>query len=110
MPCLLAAALCRQSGGFVQYQDMIVADYLDFAAELKGLRGAAKAAELRRVVGATEIGDKLLAPIATLSRGFKQRVGVAQAILARPRLLIMDEPTNGLDPTQTEWRPINGRL
>ena len=84
------------------YPDMVVADYLDFAAELKGLRGPRKRAELRRVVAATEIGDKLLAPIATLSRGFKQRVGVAQAILARPKLLILDEPTNGLDPTQTD--------
>jgi ABC-2 type transport system ATP-binding protein len=84
------------------YQDLVVADYLDFAAEMKGLAAADKTRELRRVVEATEIGDKLLAPISTLSRGYKQRVGVAQAILARPRLLILDEPTNGLDPTQTE--------
>ncbi len=84
------------------YPDMIVADYLEFAAELKGLRGDRMRRDIARVVAATDIGTKLLAPIATLSRGLKQRVGVAQAILGSPRLLILDEPTNGLDPTQTD--------
>ena len=84
------------------YPDMIVADYLEFAAELKGLLGDDMRREISRVVQATDIAAKLLAPINTLSRGFKQRVGVAQAILGSPRLLILDEPTNGLDPTQTE--------
>ena len=83
------------------YAEMTVADYLDYAAELKGLTGANKFAEIKRTVQATEITEKLLAPIATLSRGYKQRVGVAQAVLGKPKLLILDEPTNGLDPTQT---------
>ena len=83
------------------YPEMTVADYLDYAADLKGL-GEAKTAEIKRVVRATDIGNKLLAPIATLSRGYKQRVGVAQAILGKPKLLILDEPTNGLDPEQTQ--------
>ena len=84
------------------YPDMTVADYLDYAATLKGLDGSAKTAAIRYAIAATDIAGKLLAPIATLSRGFKQRVGVAQAILTRPKLLILDEPTNGLDPAQTE--------
>ncbi len=84
------------------YPEMSVADYLDYAAWLKGLKGKAATREIRRAIEATEIGAKLLAPIATLSRGYKQRVGVAQAILGQPRILILDEPTNGLDPTQTQ--------
>ena len=84
------------------YPEMTVADYLDYAAELKGLKHQEKADEIKRAIAATDIREKLLAPIATLSRGYKQRVGVAQAILGKPKILIMDEPTNGLDPTQTD--------
>jgi len=84
------------------YPEMVVADYLEFAARLKGLQGSGARDEIRRVVRATDLGARLLSPISTLSRGLKQRVGVAQAILGKPGLLILDEPTNGLDPTQTE--------
>src|SRR5688572_3143154 len=69
------------------YPEMTVADYLDYAADLKGLQGDLKTAEVRRAVKATELAEKINAPIATLSRGFKQRVGVAQAILGKPRML-----------------------
>ncbi|GGA87324.1 ABC transporter ATP-binding protein [Neiella marina] len=84
------------------YPEMTVADYLDYVADLKGLKLNAKKLEIKRVVKATDLSNKLLAPIATLSRGLKQRVGVAQAILGHPKLLILDEPTNGLDPEQTQ--------
>lgn len=84
------------------YADMSVVDYLDYAADLKRLPRADKTQEIQRVVRETDIAEKLLDPISTLSRGYKQRTGVAQAILGQPRLLILDEPTNGLDPTQTD--------
>ena len=84
------------------YPDMLVADYLDYAANLKGLNPRERPQEIKRVIQETGIQQKVLSPISTLSRGFKQRVGVAQAILGNPKLLILDEPTNGLDPAQTE--------
>lgn len=103
----VAPKLAQQSLGYLPenlpvYPEMSVAYYLDYAAELKGLVNDEKKQEIKRVIKATDIVEKLLDPIYTLSRGFKQRVGVAQAILGQPKLLILDEPTNGLDPTQTE--------
>lgn len=84
------------------YPEMTIAEYLDYAAHLKGLRGQEKLAAIRHSVDATELGPRYFDPIGTLSRGFKQRVGVAQAILGSPKLLILDEPGNGLDPEQNE--------
>ena len=82
------------------YPELAVVDYLAYVAQLRQL-GDAKAA-VARAIEATDLGDKAMDTIATLSRGYKQRVGVAQAILHEPLFLILDEPTNGLDPGQTQ--------
>ena len=82
------------------YPEMAVVDYLDYVAELRGVSDRHGA--LREVLVATDLTARALDPIGTLSRGYQQRVGVAQAIVHQPKLLILDEPTNGLDPSQTE--------
>ena len=82
------------------YPELAVVDYLAYVAQLRQL-GDAQAA-VARAIEATDLGDKAMDTIATLSRGYKQRVGVAQAILHEPLFLILDEPTNGLDPGQTQ--------
>lgn len=84
------------------YPEMMVADFLDYAATLKGIPRAERGAAIRDAIAATDLAQRALDPIGVLSRGLKQRVGVAQAILGSPRLLILDEPTNGLDPEQTD--------
>lgn len=84
------------------YPEMTVVGYLEYAAGLRGIPSSLQAAEIRRVIDATDLRARALAKIADLSRGLKQRVGVAQALLGRPKVLILDEPTNGLDPTQTQ--------
>lgn len=84
------------------YPDMSVADYMDYVATLKSLAGQEADRAIHEAIAATDLKQRALDKIATLSRGLRQRVGVAQAILGKPRLLILDEPTNGLDPQQAE--------
>ncbi len=84
------------------YYEMTVMDYLDYAATLHGVPDAQRTDRIREAMVKTELLSKATDTIGTLSRGFCQRVGVAQAILHHPRLLILDEPTNGLDPTQVQ--------
>jgi ABC-2 type transport system ATP-binding protein len=84
------------------YPEMTVIDYLDFAAELHGIAEADRLQRIREAIDKTELASKAADPIGTLSRGYRQRVGVAQAIIHNPQVLILDEPTNGLDPTQVQ--------
>ncbi|WP_395504788.1 ABC transporter ATP-binding protein [Ectopseudomonas hydrolytica] len=82
------------------YGDMTVRGFLDFIAEVRGFRGAEKKQRVQRAVEQVELEKVLEQSIETLSKGFKRRVGLAQAILHDPRVLILDEPTDGLDPNQ----------
>jgi ABC-2 type transport system ATP-binding protein len=82
------------------YRDLTVAAYLDFIATLKGLAGADRVRRVGTVMeecGVSEVRDR---PIGRLSRGYRQRVGIAQALVSDPEVLILDEPTVGLDPRQ----------
>lgn len=93
------------------YEEMSVADYLMFAATVRGIPFEERATSVRKVVEDTDLAGRFLDTIGTLSRGFQQRVSVAQAILHQPPVLILDEPTNGLDPTQTiQMRELIKRL
>ena len=82
------------------YGDMTVRGFLEFIAEVRGYRGAEKKQRVQRAVEQVELDKVLEQSIETLSKGFKRRVGLAQAILHDPRVLILDEPTDGLDPNQ----------
>ncbi|MGI6680687.1 MAG: ABC transporter ATP-binding protein [Bdellovibrionota bacterium] len=84
------------------YQDFTVIEYLLFLGELKGLVGDKLNNALKKAIESTNIKDRILSPINTLSKGLKQRVGLASAILGEPPILILDEPTNGLDPSQIQ--------
>lgn len=82
------------------YADLLVSEYLDFVADLRGLTKQGRREDIAQTVEETGLQDVYSRPIGQLSKGYKQRVGLAQAIVHRPSILILDEPTEGLDPNQ----------
>lgn len=82
------------------YGDMTVRGFLEFIAEVRGFKGVEKRERVAKAVAQVELEAVLEQSIETLSKGFKRRVGLAQAILHDPKVLILDEPTDGLDPNQ----------
>lgn len=95
----------RQSVGYMPemaplYTDMKVKEYLNFRAQLKGLSGPSMRRRVGEVMELTGVTDMRRRLIGNLSKGYRQRVALADALVHKPKLLILDEPTNGLDPVQ----------
>jgi ABC-2 type transport system ATP-binding protein len=86
--------------GAPAYGDMTPLQFLNFIAQIRGYKGAEKASRIEQVVKQVELNEVLDKPIDNLSKGFKRRVGLAQALIHDPEILILDEPTDGLDPNQ----------
>jgi gliding motility-associated transport system ATP-binding protein len=82
------------------YEEMLVAEYLEFAGKLRNMDGPGVRSAIQDAAEETGLSDVFFRPISQLSKGYRQRVGLAAAILHRPEILILDEPTEGLDPNQ----------
>jgi ABC-2 type transport system ATP-binding protein len=82
------------------YTEMLVLEYLEFAGKMRSLGGDALRGRIRKVVEETSLGEVVGKSIGELSKGFRQRVGLAQALIHEPPVLILDEPMSGLDPNQ----------
>jgi ABC-2 type transport system ATP-binding protein len=82
------------------YTEMLVLEYLEFVGKMRGLRGSDLQTRLRKVVEETNLGNVIGRGIGELSKGYRQRVGLAQALIHEPPVLILDEPMSGLDPNQ----------
>ena len=99
-PVAAKAALGYLPESAPSYRAMVVEDYLKFIAEIRGFRGAAARDAVERVIEKARLQPVVRMTIETLSKGYRQRTCFAQAILHDPKVLIMDEPTDGLDPNQ----------
>ncbi len=99
-PVAAKARLGYLPEGAPSYGEMTVRGFLKFIGEVRGLRGAALRSAIDKAVERTRLGPVFGQTIETLSKGYRRRVGLAQAILHEPPVLILDEPTDGLDPNQ----------
>ena len=99
-PLAAKTALGYLPEGAPTYGEMSVSGFLDFIADLRALEGEHRKQRLDYVIGRLQLEPVLQQTIETLSKGFKRRVGLAQAIVHDPKVLILDEPTDGLDPVQ----------
>jgi len=84
------------------YNDMRVSEYLTLCGQIRGLTGSTLASQLLSTIERCSLGEVRQKLIATLSKGYRQRVGIAQAIIHQPEVVLLDEPSNGLDPQQLE--------
>ena len=110
-PIAARTALGYLPEGAPHYGEMTVESFLNFVADLRGLGGAHRKSRLDYVIGRLQLDGVIAQTIDTLSKGFKRRVGLAQAIVHDPKVLILDEPTDGLDPLQKhEVRTLIGEI